>query len=123
MEIKRSIIEKYLDHVAAYVADHDSLPNTISDYYDYVISMRKLAVYEGELDTLLLGIDCLLLNPSIDTTTFADTYNIYDADEMKELLHYIRAVAFPDAPPLNPETIKDIKFVSGVIFDAEVELP
>jgi hypothetical protein len=30
---------------------------------------------------------------------------------MEELLKYIRSVAFPGAPPLNPETIKDVELV------------
>ena len=111
MEIERATIRKYLERVTSYIGDHGWLPDDVTDYYDYVINMKKRAASDGELDILLLGIDCLLLDPSLDTPSFADLYNIFDADEMEELLQYIRAVAYPNAPPLNSETIKDVKIV------------
>jgi hypothetical protein len=123
VEIKMGIVDRYLDHATAYIGDEGGEPDDVTGYHDYIIDMKKSAVRQGDADVLLLGIDYLLLNPSLYSPYFETVYYIYDADEMEELLQYIRAVAYPDAPPLNPETIKDVKLVmSGPIFDAEVKL-
>jgi hypothetical protein len=111
VEIRKSEIERYFDYVIAYIADEGGEPDNLTDYHDYIINMKKLAAYKDELDLLLSGIDYYLLNPSLYTPTFTSVHYIFDADEMEELLQYIRSVAFPDAPPLNPETIKDVKIV------------
>jgi hypothetical protein len=111
MEIRRGIIEKHLDHVAAYIADHNSEPDDVTGYHDYIISMKKSATRQDELGILLLGIDCLLLDASLDAPSFAQLYTSFFPDEMEEFLKYIRSVAFPDAPPLNPETIKNVRIV------------
>jgi hypothetical protein len=111
MEIEKFTIRKYLRYVTSYIEDHDSLPDDVTGYHDYVIDMKRAAVRQGELDILLLGIDCLLLDSSLDAPSFASLHNDFDPDEMEELLQYIRAVAYPNAPPLNPETIKDVKIV------------
>jgi hypothetical protein len=111
MEIKRGIISKYLNEAFAYVGDKGCEPDNITEYHDSIINMKKFAAYDGNLDVLLLGIDCLLLDPNLDAPSFAEIYVLFDADEMEELLRYIRSVAFPDAPPLNPETIKDVELV------------
>ena len=100
-----------MDHVAAYIADDGAPPDNVTGYYNYIISMKKLAIYDGDLDILLLGIDYLLLNPNLYNPDFETVYYIFDADEMEELLKYIRSVAYPDAPALNPETIKDVELV------------
>jgi hypothetical protein len=123
MEIKQGIIKRYLNHVAAYIADHGWLPDDVTEYYDYVIDMKKRAASDGNLEILLIAIDCLLLNPSLDAPSFAETHNIYDPEEMEELLRYIRSVAFSDAPSTDLEIIRNVKFVGGIIFDAEVKLP
>ena len=111
MEIKRGVINNYLNDVASYIGDIGCLPDNVTEYYDSVMDMKKNAARQGHLDILLLGIDYLLLDPNIDATDFAQTYNIFDLDEMEEFLKYIRSVAFSDAPPLNPETIKDVELV------------
>jgi hypothetical protein len=111
MEIEKATIRKYLNNVASYIAIEGSLPDDVTEYHDYIINMKKLANYHNELDILLLGIDCLLLNSTLDVPSFASLHNDFDPDEMEELLRYIREVAYPDAPPLNPETIKDVKIV------------
>jgi hypothetical protein len=111
VEIKMGIIERYLDHATAYIGDTGGEPDDITGYHDYVIDMKKLALYSDEVDILLLGIDYLLLNPSLYSPYFETVYKIFDADEMEEFLKYIRSVAFSDAPPLNPETIKDVKII------------
>jgi hypothetical protein len=123
MEIKCEIVHEYLDRVTDYIAETGGEPNDVTGYHDYVISMRNNAAYDGNLDILLIAIDCLLLNPELDAPSFATRNVVFDADEMNELLQYIRSVAFPDAPPTDPEIIRNVKFVGGIIFDAEVELP
>jgi hypothetical protein len=111
MEIEIATIKKYLEQVSSYVGDHGWLPDDVTGYYDYIINMRKSASRQDELDILLSGIDYLLLNSDLYTPDFGTVHYIFDADEMEELLQYIRSVAYPDAPPLNPETIKDVKIV------------
>jgi hypothetical protein len=111
MEIKKGVVKRYLDHVAVYIADDDGEPDDVTGYHDYVIDMKKRAVRLDELDILLLGIDYLLLNPSLYTPDFETVHYIFDAEEMEELLRCIRSVAFSDAPPLNPKTIKDVELV------------
>jgi hypothetical protein len=111
MEFKKGAIERYFDYVAAYIADEGGEPDDVTGYHDYVVNMKKFAIYKGELDMLLLGIDYYLLNPGLYTPDFETVHYIYDADEMEELLKYIRSVAFPDALPLNPKTIKDVELV------------
>ena len=111
MEIRRGIIKKYLNLATSYIGIEGSLPDDVTGYHDYIVDMKKLAIYDGEINTLLLGIDCLLLDPNLDSPSFASLHNDFDPDEMEELLRYIRSVAFPNAPPLNPETIKDVKIV------------
>jgi hypothetical protein len=123
MEIKRGIIYGYLDRVTDYIADTGGEPDDVAGYHDYVVSMKNNAAYDGNLDILLIAIDCLLLNPELDAPSFATRNVIFDADEMHEILQYIRSVAFPDAPPTDPQIIRNVKFVGGIIFDAEVELP
>jgi hypothetical protein len=111
MEIKRGIIKRYLNNVTSCIGDEGALPDNVTGYHNSAINMRKLAEYEGDVSTLLLGIDCLLLDPSLDAPSFSELFYHFDPDEMQELLKYIRFVAFPDAPPLNPEAIKDIELV------------
>jgi hypothetical protein len=111
VEIEKATIRKYLEQVSAYVCDHGWLPDDVTGYYDYIINMKKSASRQGELDILLLSIDCLLLDPSLNAPSFASLHNDFDPDEMEELLRYIRTVAYPNAPPLNSETIKDVKIV------------
>ena len=122
MEIKRGVIYRYLDRVTDYIADTGGEPNDVTGYHDYVISMRNNAAYDGNLNILLVAIDCLLSNPALDAPSFAERNVIFDADEMHELLQYIRLVAFPNTPQTPPEIIRNVKFVGGIIFDAEVEL-
>jgi hypothetical protein len=111
MEIEIATIKRYLERVAAYVADEGGEPDDVTGYHEYIIDMKKSAVKRGELNTLLLGIDCLLLNPHLYTPYFDTIYKDFDADEMEELLRYIREVAYPNALPINPETIEDVKIV------------
>jgi hypothetical protein len=111
MLIKRSTIERYLELVASYIGVNGSLPDDVTEYRDYVISMKNRAIKEGELDILLLGIDCLLIDSNLNAPSFTEVFYLFDPDEMEEFLKYIRFVAFPDAPPLNPETIENVKIV------------
>jgi hypothetical protein len=111
MEIEQFTIQKYLRYVTSYIEDDGAPPDDVNGYRDYVMDMKKAAIREGEDGILLLGIDYLLLNPQLYTPDFATVHYIFDADEMEELLRYIREVAYPNAPPLNSETIKDVKIV------------
>jgi hypothetical protein len=111
MEIEEFTIQKYLRYVTSYIEDDGAPPDNVIGYHDYVMGMKKAAIREGEYDILLLGIDYMLSNPQTYTPDFETVHYIFDADEMEELLRYIREVAYPDAPPLNPETIKDVKIV------------
>ena len=111
MEIKRSTLQKYLDLVASYIGVNGSLPDDMSEYRDYVISMKNRAIKDGELDILLLGIDCLLIDSNLNAPSFTEVFYLFDPDEMEDFLKYIRSVVYPDAPPLNPETIRDVELV------------
>jgi hypothetical protein len=111
MKIKRGMIKRYLNNVTSCIGDEGAPPDNVAGYHNSVINMRKLAEYEGDVSALLLGIDCLLLNPNLDAPSFSELFYHFDPDEMQELLRYIRSVAFPDAPLLNPENIKDVEFV------------
>jgi hypothetical protein len=123
MEIRRGIIKNYLDHVTGYIADTGGEPDDVTGYYDYVIDMKKSAARQGDLGTLLIAIDCLLLNPNLDAPSFASLNVHFDPEEMHEFLRYIRSVAFPDAPQTSIDVINSVNFVGpGVIFDAEVKL-
>jgi hypothetical protein len=111
MEIKKGVLSKYLNEAVSSIADEGSLPDEMTGYYNSIINMKKLAAYDGELDTLRVGIDCLLLDPSLDAPRFAELYNIFDPDEMQEVLRYIRSVVWPDASDPDPESIKDVKII------------
>jgi hypothetical protein len=111
VEIEKATIKKYLRHVTAYMADEGGEPDDVTGYYEYIIDMRKLAVCDNELDILLLGIDYMLLHPQLYTPYYETVHYTLDADEMEELLQYIRSIAYPDALPLNPETVKDVRIV------------
>jgi hypothetical protein len=122
MEIKRGVIYGYLDRVTDYIADTGGEPDDITGYHDYVISMRNNAAYDGNLDILLIAIDCLLVNPDLDAPSFATRNVIFDVDEMHELLKYVRSVAFPNEPQTSFKILNNVKFVGGIIFDAEIKL-
>jgi hypothetical protein len=111
MEIEKFTIKKYLRYVTSYIEDDGAPPDNVIGYHDYVMAIKKAAIREGEYDILLLGIDYMLSNPQMYTPDFETVHYIFDAEEMEELLKYIRSVAFPDALPLNPETIKNVELV------------
>ncbi|MEW6730677.1 MAG: hypothetical protein AB1489_05005 [Acidobacteriota bacterium] len=112
MEISKGVIRYYLNSVSSYIADHGSLPDDVTGYYDYIVNMKLDAIKQGDLTILRLAIDYLLTHTAIDPASFSQMHYHYDADEFQELLLYIRSVVWPELPPPDPDEVKDIKFIN-----------
>jgi hypothetical protein len=117
MKIATGMLKEYLNYIAAIALDQGGAPDDINEYFQYVLWMKELAIEKGDLEPLHLGIDYLLTHPEVDASSYARIHYFYDKDEIEELLLYIRAIVWSDAPPPNPAEVRDVELLPLSVSD------
>jgi hypothetical protein len=111
MEIATGMIREYFTYATSFIGDIGGLPESVTEYRNSALIMKKRAEEKGDLEALRLAIDYLLLHPNANAPSYASIHYHYDQDEMQEVLLYIRSVVWPEAAPLDAKKVKDVKIV------------
>lgn len=91
MRVPVQLLDYYLSVVTvAYYNDHDSPPDEVEGYEEFVDSMAANAERRGDLETLKTAFAHLLAHPEIDCSRFGGGRYPYDDEEMREILAYVQ---------------------------------
>ena len=117
MDISRQVLDHYIGYLTDfYIIDHNSPPEELDDYYDFVMSLKTDVANHQDLETLRLGIKYLLYHREIDLEDRGGMYP-WDDGKVREILQYILSVVYPDNSKVDCEEVKDIQLVNMSKFD------
>ena len=106
------MLDHYIEYITSYyILDHDEIPDELDDCYSYVLRIKSQATKYQDLEPLRLGINYLLCHPEISLDNHGGAYT-WDDEEVREFLHYIRSIVYPDAPKVNCEEVKDVELTN-----------
>ncbi len=117
MKISDGMINHYLEDVTAgWFLEHELPPDNINEYYDRVMVIKADALHHSDLEPLRLGLDYLICHPEIDLHGHGDVFSWSD-EAVREIIHYIRSVVYPDSPAVNCAEVKDVELVHTSRFE------
>ena len=117
MNISQGMLNHYINYVTSfYVLEHDEPFDEVTDCYEYVQELKIEATQKGDLEPLKLGINYLLCHSEISLDNHGGAYT-WDDEEVREILHYIRSIVWPDAPKVNCEEVKDVELTDTTDID------
>lgn len=96
--IPESLISYYLSPITIGYFDHAASPPThLRDYDAQLPAIEYLAVRQGELTHLRLGLEHILLHPELDCRVFSGGRFPYTSQQMRAIVHYVWQSLWPDA--------------------------
>ena len=117
MKISKQILDHYIGYVTDwYVVMNDEIGDELTDYYDSVLRIKDNVSKHQDLEPLKLGINYLLCHPEINLDNHGGSYT-WDDEEVREILHYIRSIIWPDDSKLDCAEVKDIQLVDMSKYD------
>lgn len=112
MEICKTLFDSYLSMITVgYFNNHEEPPDDIAEYKELIESIKWWAIHFDELEMLQLSIDYHLNHPEISLEDHGGRYPFTDA-EVREIVQYIRAIIWPENPPVDEEALNQVKFVN-----------
>lgn len=103
MKIIREAMEHHIREVTEgyFLHPRDGFPEDFSIFDEYIEEMVESARHYGHTDILKPGIEYLLGHPELDLQPYGSSENwVWNNDEVRALLFYVRDRLWPDAGPL-----------------------
>ena len=112
MKISKGMLDHYIEYITSYyILDHDEIPDELDDCYSYVIRIKAQATKYQDLEPLRLGINYLLCHPEINLDNHGGAYT-WDDEEVREILHYIRSIVWPNFPKVDCEEVRNVELTN-----------
>lgn len=111
--VPESLIRLYVSQLTVGIHNHRKLPpNDVREYRRQVVTMKSLALRNGELATLRAGMEHALMNRAIDCTTFYVGRFRVTSDWMRELMYFAWQAMSPDLRVQTVPVRNDVRIVS-----------
>jgi hypothetical protein len=109
--VNQTMVDHYLsDITVGWFARHDLPADEVDEYRPYVENIRQLALTQGDLDYLKVGLEYLLLHPEVDLEAYNGGRYPFDADEMREIIEFVYRTLWPEESlPEQPPEVKLIQ--------------
>jgi hypothetical protein len=97
-QISKNMLKSYVGiMVNSWIIDN-GIPATITDdYARYVNELEDSLRAHSDMDAFQLGIDYLLKHPEVDITFLDGSEYVWEDDELRPLLSYIREKLWPNS--------------------------
>ncbi|HIV71139.1 MAG TPA: hypothetical protein H9903_09425 [Candidatus Aquabacterium excrementipullorum] len=109
MKISTTMLDYNLGQITlTYFAEHNEMPEDLSDFDSYIETMRHDAQAAGDLPWLLLGLQQLINDPEIDLAAHGGGVFPLSADDVRDIIiHALYKLNAPGgaAAPLIPVTL------------------
>ena len=76
--------------------DHDISADSVSEYDDYIVSMKQIAVNHNDLDTLRLALEYVLSTPEFDCRVFDGGQYPFSSEEVREIISHAYNLIWPE---------------------------
>ena len=107
MKVPHQLIDYYLSVVTVtYYNDHDTPPDELGGYDDFIDAMRANAERRGDLGTLKTVFVHLLSHPELDLERYAGGRYPYDDGEIREILTYAVDRIWGPGASVAPEPVE-----------------
>lgn len=126
MKIISEALEKHIRQVTCgyFLEPRIDFPEDLSAFDSYIDNMVESARYRGHLDILKPGIEYVLAHPELDLEGYGSPENwIWENDEVRALLVYIRNRLWPDAGPLPEGGPPGVELVPAPGLEWNLSMP